>query len=72
MLPQADPSPSDLPIAESLVLRADAPLFIVHNAGSGRSCAEERQRLIRQILTAAGRQCTFSLVADPRHLVAQA
>jgi hypothetical protein len=49
-----------------------APFFIVQNAGSGHFCAQERQRLIREILTAAGRQFTFSLVEDPRHLVAQA
>lgn len=47
---------------------ADAPFFIVQNAGSGRSSTEEVQATISQILQDAGRRFTFFTVKDPREL----
>ncbi|MBJ7263895.1 MAG: NAD(+)/NADH kinase [Burkholderiaceae bacterium] len=58
--------------ANAVTLRPDAPFFIVQNAGSGRSSAQTLQTVISEILTAAGRQFSFSVVEDPRDLKAKA
>ncbi|GGY38376.1 diacylglycerol/lipid kinase family protein [Pseudoduganella albidiflava] len=45
-------------------LPADAPLYIVLNAGSGASEKEERRAAIEEVLTAAGRRFYLHLVED--------
>lgn len=72
MPPESVPPVSSSDFASAVTLRPDAPFFIVQNAGSGRSSAVELQAIIGDILTAAGRQFTFSLVDDPRRLKAAA
>lgn len=53
-------------------LRADAPFFIVLNAGSGHAETELRRTTIEEVMAAAGRVCTLELVEDPAELAAKA
>ena len=62
------PDSAPMPSAPS----SDAPFFIVQNAGSGRSSAEELRATISQILQSAGRSFTFFTVKDPRQLTRMA
>lgn len=52
--------------------RADAPFFIVLNAGAGRSETDVRRSTIEEILASAGRACTLEMVDDPDQLPATA
>lgn len=58
-----------MPITEP---RADAPFFIVLNAGSGRSETEVRRSTIEGIMASAGRACTLEMVEVPTELPATA
>ena len=47
---------------------ADAPIFIVLNAGSGHEETDLRRRTIEEVLGAAGRRFTLAMVEDPEQL----
>jgi diacylglycerol kinase family enzyme len=51
------------------VIAADAPFFIVMNAGSGRKQSDETRAALEQTLGRAGRQFEVRLVEDPSKLV---
>lgn len=52
--------------------RADAPFFIILNAGSGRTETDLRRAAIEEILAAAGRACFLEMIDDPAQLPATA
>lgn len=54
--------PSAVPSSTTLVLKADAPLFIVLNAGSGKHDAGDTQQTLAAIFDAAGRRHEFLLL----------
>ncbi|BCQ25205.1 diacylglycerol kinase [Caballeronia sp. NK8] len=57
-------------IGESLA--ADAPFFIVMNAGSGRQQADATREVLERELGAAGRRFVLRVVDDPRRLASVA
>jgi diacylglycerol kinase family enzyme len=52
--------------------RADAPFYVVLNAGSGHAETDVRSTTIREVLAAAGRTCELDVVHDAARLEAAA
>jgi diacylglycerol kinase family enzyme len=73
MTPSVSPAAESAKPAESVAraareIGADAPFFIVMNAGSGRKQAEETRAVLDRELGASGRRFTLTVVDDPRRL----
>jgi diacylglycerol kinase family enzyme len=62
-------SPADAPV---LTIPADAPFFVVMNAGSGRRQTDATRALLERELGGAGRRFELRLVDDPAELAASA
>jgi diacylglycerol kinase family enzyme len=56
------------PVETGRTLAADAPFFIVMNAGSGRRLVDETRAVLERELGAAGRRFELHIVDDPRRL----
>ena len=62
-------SPADAPV---LTIPADAPFFVVMNAGSGRRQTDPTRAVLERELGGAGRRFELRLVDDPAELAASA
>jgi diacylglycerol kinase family enzyme len=61
-------TPATVPVETARALAADAPFFIVMNAGSGRRQSDETRAMLERELGAAGRRFELRIVDDPRDL----
>lgn len=63
-----DPPPTVISAAKARVVPAEAPFFIVLNAGSGKHEGEDVRLVIQTALTSAGRAFVLHEVTDPAEL----
>jgi diacylglycerol kinase family enzyme len=61
-------TPATVPVEAAHALAADAPFFIVMNAGSGRRQSDATRAVLERELGAAGRRFELRVVDDPRDL----